>query len=383
MPRRSQGPHLKLRRARYDAAGNLTHHSVWIIRDGQHRESTGCGADDRRGAIEKLNEYNNRTHLKKAHSGVRDPAVIPVADVLALYLQDVAPKTARPKETTRRIMALLKFFGSKMLSEINGELCRGYVTHRVRVQSARKELEDLRAAINHHRREGKCNAIVEVALPEKAHPRERWLTRSEAAKLIWHCWRYRELQKGVPTDKRPRRHIAKFILAAIYTCTRKTAVCTAALEPAIDRPFVDLDRGIFYRRALGARRTKKRQPPVRVPDRLLAHMRRWHKNGQRYVVEWDCGPVLNCKKSFAAACMAVGLKSVIPHTLRHTGITWLAQEGTDVNEIIQCAGITMKVFQDVYWHHHPDFLDGVREGFSRHRNRHPNRHPNAATKREH
>ena len=49
---------------------------------------------------------------------------------------------------------------------------------------ARRELEDLRAAINHHRREGLCNAIVDVVLPPKSQLAERWLTRSEAARLI-------------------------------------------------------------------------------------------------------------------------------------------------------------------------------------------------------
>ena len=54
----------------------------------------------------------------------------------------------------------------------------------------------LRAAINFHREEGHCDRIVSVTLPEKPVGRERWLTRNEAAKLIWTAWRFRERQKG-------------------------------------------------------------------------------------------------------------------------------------------------------------------------------------------
>jgi len=33
--------------------------------------------------------------------------------------------------------------------------------------------------------------------------------------------------------------------------------------PAVGRGHVDLERGVFYRRAIGRRKTKKRQPPVK------------------------------------------------------------------------------------------------------------------------
>jgi len=94
-----------------------------------------------------------------------------------------------------------------------------------------------------------------MTLPPKGPPRDRWLTRNEAAKLIWACWRYRERQtvhrgraKGQPvtTDKRPLRHLARFILVGLYTGTRASA--TAAASPYRDHghSFVDLDQGIYY-----------------------------------------------------------------------------------------------------------------------------------------
>ena len=52
---------------------------------------------------------------------------------------------------------------------------------------------------------------------DPATPRERWLTGGEAARMIWAAWRYREKQKGKPTGRRSRQHIARFILLALYT----------------------------------------------------------------------------------------------------------------------------------------------------------------------
>jgi integrase len=310
---------------------------------------------------------------------VRPPASIAVGDILALYARDIAPKHARPHETGQRIRALLSFFGDKVLSDINGTLCRAYVEHRGGTGAARRELEDLRAAINHHRREGLCSAIVEIVLPEPSPPRERWLTRNEASRLLWAAWRYREIQKGRATDRRSRQHVAKFILVALYTGTRASAVCGAGFGPTVGRGWIDLERGVFYRRPAGKRETKKRQPPVPLPPGLLAHLRRWDRRGQRFAVEWNREPVQGIKKAFARAVKDSGLgRDVTPHVLRHTSATWLMQAGTEPWEAAGFLGMTVETLMSRYGHHHPDHLSGARAAFSRHRNR----HRNAATERE-
>jgi integrase len=253
-----------------------------------------------------------------------------------------------------------------MLGDVNGELCRAYVRERGRQFAARRELEELRAAINYHHSEGLCQAIVAVVLPPKSEPRGRWLSRGEAARLIWSAWRYREIQKGYPTGRRARAHV--------------DALLAAALKPAEGRPWIDLDRGVFYGRP-SARRSKKRQPPIRIPTRLLAHMRRWRKNGQAYLIEFNGAPIGSIDKAFAANVDAVGLDAdVVVHTTRHTAITWLAMGGVDPYEICRFAGITMEVFEDVYAHHHPDFMRGVERGYGAYRDRYRDR--NDATERE-
>jgi hypothetical protein len=53
--------------------------------------------------------------------------------------------------------------------------------------------------------------------PPKSLPRERWLTREEGARFVIKAWRYREKQNYRATDRRTRKHIAKFALVALYT----------------------------------------------------------------------------------------------------------------------------------------------------------------------
>ena len=374
MPANSKGPRLWLRKARRDKRGRPTHRAVWLILDGEHQESTGCGRDDRGGAETALEQYLAGKRLGSTKASIRDPNQIPIADVLALYASEVAPEHSRPKETAQRIERLLAFFGNKVLSAINGDLCREFVKWRSTPTAARDDLTVLRAAINHHREEGHCEKIVSVVLPDKPVGRERWCTRSEVAKLLWAAWRFRERQKGQPTDRRTRRHVARFILVAIYTGTRAGAVCTAALEPTVGMGWIDLDKGIFYRRPAGTRETKKRRPPVPLPDRLLAHLRRWKGLGQRFAVEWNSDAVSDVDKAFRNVANEAGLPDVRPHILRHTAATWQMQLGTDPWQAAEYLGMTLKTLLDNYGHHHPDYLKGPREAFDRapkHRQRKP------------
>lgn len=160
---------------------------------------------------------------------------------------------ANKENFDERITRLAKWWGGKMLAAVNGVSCRAYTKHRGNDGGSRRDLEDLRAAINHHAKEGFHRGIVRVVLPEKGLPRERWLTRSEAAKLLWTCWRYRETQtvhigklKGqkIETEKRPLRHVARFILIGLYTGTRAGAIATASPYRAAGKSFVDLETGI-------------------------------------------------------------------------------------------------------------------------------------------
>lgn len=380
MPRRSKGARLQLKAARQDKAGTVTHRATWIIRDNGRDVSTGCAADEIAAAEQKLKEYIASKYAPKRKA--QDLEVIPVGDVLSIYLdaqlvtlrdrfkvtEELEDTIADIRRFKKRIARLNDWWGAKMLAEVDGEQCRAFVKKRGNNGGSRRDLEDLRAAINHHAAEGYHRGIVKITLPAKGEPRDKWLTRANAAKLIWTCWRYREMQrmsrgplKGqkVATDKRPLRHLARFILIGLYSGSRAGAIGAASPIPAVGRSFVDLDRGIYYRRKQGSAKTNKRQPPVPIPPRLLAHLRRWHRTAPdaKYFVEFNGEPVASVKTAFKSAVRLAGLESgITPHTLRHTAATWLMQRGADPWQAAGYLGMSLDVLLNTYGHHHPDYL---------------------------
>ena len=109
MPRRSKGPRLWLQPARKDGNGNIIEQSVWVIRDGSVKRSTGCGPREIDQATGKLRDYLNGKPTQRI--GDRDPSAALIADVIAIYSEDVVPTHARPKETAARLSNILDFMG--------------------------------------------------------------------------------------------------------------------------------------------------------------------------------------------------------------------------------------------------------------------------------
>jgi integrase len=375
MSRPTKGVRLYLRPERRIKNGKLKERATWVIRDGKQFIATGCAAPEIAKAEEKLREYIADKYSPTRRE--RDIDTIPVADVLTIYLDDRREHQQNKDQLDKRIDRLNDWWGNKTLAQVNGKTCREFTAFRKNIGGARRDLEDLRAAINYHAKEGLHRGIVRVSLPSKGLPRDRWLTRSEAANMIWTCWRYREIQtvhkgknKGqkIQTDKRPLRHIARFILIGLYTGTRAGAISAASPDPAIGRSYVDLDRGVFYRRQQGKAETNKRQPPVPLPQRLLTHLRRWKRKKliARHFVEFNGAGVQSVKTGFKTAATLAKLEGrVTPHVLRHTAATWLMQAGVDPWEAAGFLGMSVETLLRVYGHHHPNYMQNAVEGITR------------------
>ena len=386
MPRPSKGARLVWRKKSIRKDGSVRSSAGWWIRDGSNLYSTGCSHGETEDAEAKLAEFIAKKLAAQEPSRRRGchPDQVAVADVISVYLDDVAPKHAKPKETIARLAAIAAFFGHMVVSDINAKVCRGYADQSPTRPAARRQLEDLRAALIHYRDEGFVTYVPSIVLPEKPRARTRHLTRSEAARLLFAAWRMRQSWKGQASDRRTGRHVARFILVGLYTGTRSAAICGGALRPTIGCGFVDLDRGVFHRRAEGATETSKRQPPVRIPDRLLSHIRRWAATpveiktkgrgksrsigrmiSHDHVVEWQGEPVRSVKKAFKTACEIAGLgwyddagkfqTDVTPHVLRHTAATWMMQNGAKLSDAADFLGMTEATLRTHYYQFHPDF----------------------------
>jgi integrase len=375
MPRPRKRARLWLRPARRDANGKIVEAAVHIILDGGRQTSTGCGIDAREEAERRLADYIAAKYAPERRE--RPLSEIRIADIISVYLADVAPGQARPEKAGERAERLLQFFGDRRLDQITGSLCREYATWRDgKGQSikgtgggARRDLQDLAAAITHHHREGLHREVVRVVLPERGKARQRWLERQEVARLLWACWRTREKQEGVVTDKRPLRHLCRFLLFGIYTGSRPGAVFNATWDRGPGRSWVDVDRGVFHRHADGARETNKRQPPVRISPRLLAHLRRWQRlDGNRgYVVTHDGQPIkTSVKTALGRACKLAGLEGgVMAYTLRHSAASWLVAEGLQTRKVADFLGTSEKMILDHYGHLAPDYQEEAAQAIGR------------------
>lgn len=348
MPRRKKPPHLFLR-TEPPLEGEAKPRRVWVIKDGSKHKRTGCSEHEVGEAEQRLREYLGEKHDPVKRDG--RSTEISVADILTVYLDHKIQTTPRPKEFAAGIVRLNKFWGSKTAADILGPTCREFAAKRGSVSGARRDLETLRAAVKHYKAEYGMQAEPIFTLPEKSPARERWITRDEIASLLWSCHR----------SKR-RQHLVRFILIGVYTATRHQAILRLQWVPNTTGGWVDLDKGVMYRRATGVKETKKRTPPIRVPDRLLAHMKRWRRldRGVRSIVHYEGREIDRLENSFRRARVDCKLDDgVIPHALRHTAITWLMQSGVPINEVSGFAGVTAKELERTYLHHHPDFQDNV------------------------
>lgn len=245
-----------------------------------------------------------------------------------------------------------------MVDEITSSSCAAYTRHRGSEQAARRELEDLRAAIRHAFHSRKLAVEIPVDLPEKATPRDRWLTRPEAARLPAGALGWR-LHDGIwKRDGERNSHVARFILIGLYTAMRHDAILALGWRVHTGGGYVDLDHDVIYRAPPGARQTAKRQPPLKIPDRLRAHLRRWGNMPAAglYVVSWDGSRLRKMRRACNTARTQAGLGAdVTPHVLRHTASTWRLHDGWSIWDVAGFAGATTDVIERTYGHHSTTF----------------------------
>ncbi|MER9231556.1 hypothetical protein NKI56_05530 [Mesorhizobium sp. M0622] len=308
-----------------------------------------------------------RTPLGPAIAGKYQPPVcrtdarsLTVCDILAAYVDARQAKIAGRKEFLARIRFLNEFFGTEPVASINSDRCRAYVEHRSRERNRverervvklnaaamatrsarlppwqdkdftsgpRRDLEDLRSAINFYAREYGLDPKPSVTLPDKPAERERWLTRQEAAGLLRAALRLRRKHGQYA-------HLCRFVIIGLYTGGRHRSILQLNWNAEISGSWPDLQRGVLHRKFHRARESKKRRLLEQLPPRLIAHMRRWKHIDRDHgpVVHGSLGePIKRIEKAFRTCRVAAGLgDDVVPDVLRYTYIAWLMQRGVDI-----------------------------------------------------
>ena len=354
MPRANKGPRLYFRPPRPDRPG------VWVIRDdGGFERSTGFGKEHRAKAEKELKDY--LAEKGRTPSDVRGPDRLMIADTLTIYAQEHAINTPSAETAGYNIDALVSFWGAMTVDKIIEAECRRYVNKRteaVASDTARRELETLRAALNHCQNKNYLSKAPRVWLPEKAPPREYWATPDEVARFLRHARRI--------------EHLKRFTLLCLYTGTRSERVrrlrWAPSENPDDDNGYIDIENGLIYREPPGKKRTNKRAPPVRILPKLRPFLERWRATSRQWVVEYNGKPVSSLKTSWSKARRAANLPPEFRiHGLRHTGITWAMQGGARLSDIAGYFGITIAELERTYAHHHPDHTQTAMDALQRRR----------------
>ncbi len=339
MPRRNSGARLRFLEKRQ------CFYIVWS--EGGRSRERSTGTTDRKLAEAALADF---LHIRTRDNGPRDPAEILVTDVLADYAEERGPDTEAPWRISAAVKAMVPFWQGKTVDKVTRETCRNYLAARDRsAGTTRRELGVLRAAINHAHRAGRLSRVVAVDLPESPQPRDRWLTKFEAAKLL----------RAALREPRVRLYLPLFILLGLYTGQRKAAILSLRWSQ------VDLVNGRIDFNEPGARRSKKRRSHIPIHRRLLHQLQRARQRGADlgFVVHEGGNRLKDIKRGFASAAERAGLSDVTPHVLRHSCATWLMQRGVPIWDAAGYLQMTPETLQRVYGHHHPDFHKGVMEAF--------------------
>ncbi|MCI0999819.1 site-specific integrase [Ochrobactrum sp. C6C9] len=293
-------------------------------------------------AEEALEEFLRNRRTKNAPKALNR---VLVAEALLDYAKFKADKPARSQRIAYAMVHLLDFWQQATVSEINRETLKAYELQRKAARATvRRELTCLRAALNHSVAMNRMVPFPRLELPEDGKPRQRWLTKHEVAKLI----------RAARKEFRSRHWLVLFILVAVYTGARKTAI----LE--LEWSQIDFVNRMLDFNQPNAEETNKRRARIPLGPKLFGHLLRRHRRSNGPYVFHQKGDantrIHSIDKGFRAACIRAGLKHVTPHTLRHTRASWFAQDGEKILDVSEYMAVSTETLAKVYTHHNPKHL---------------------------
>jgi len=301
----------------------------WYIRDGEHSLSTGTA--DRREAEKWLAQY-----VAAMNAPPSDPTI---DELLEWRLREVrSRRLARATRVTPYYHKPLRaFFGAFRPFEITPELVAQYVEQRqAQGVKARHELIELKVALNAAVQRGAIERAPSFHIPAEGQPRDRFITKAERDRL---------LSTDMPA------HIFLFVLIAATTGARKGAI----LDLTWDR--VDITRGRIDFNHPDKAPNNKRRTVVPIASDVSAILSQAKCMAESdHVIECYGRPVMDIKRGFANAVKRAGLTDVSPHILKHSAISWLAEDGYTVDQIADMTGTSPKTIRRVYRKFSPEYL---------------------------
>lgn len=315
-------------------AGRNYWHLVWTEEGQTKRASTGT--EDRAEAEAFLEDF------KEEQPGYKKPENMTVGEITEAYIKDREPDIKLPEHLWSRYKAISPRMRRMMPRHLSRDACNEHIEKRQKQGCApstiRDELALVKAALRHAQRENWVSQIPHIKLPPSSPPRDRFLSKEEARRLI-------RASRGY--------HQKLFITLALATGARSGAI----LDLEWDR--VDLEKRRIDFNVPGMPITKKRRATVPVnPElyRALADAR--ERATTDFVIEYGGHKCKAIRSGFKNAAKRAGLDDVSPHTLRHTAATWMAGKGVSMRNIAGMLGHKNSLTtESVYAKHSPDFLE--------------------------
>jgi integrase len=330
--------------------GNRFYVRWWA--DGEWRR-VSTGTDSQRAAQIFLAQF-------VAGRGTPQPPKAPiVSGIMAGYLEDRKPVVSAYDTLEVASKAICRHLGDLQPDHLTKEQVRLYHRQRRReghwigpAKDRRKkatadgtiirELVTLRAALKWAKRSKWIGGdLPYIEVPSQPPPRDRWLTREEADRLLASAHAL---------------HVKTFIALALHTAARSAAL----LELRWDR--VSLENGIIH---LGEGHGNKRRGIVPINSTLRPFLEEALRAATcPFVVEHGSKQVESIKTGFKAAARRAGIEDVSPHTLRHTAVTWMVMGGVPMAMAARYAAMSLQMVEKRYGHHSPDWLRQAAEALA-------------------
>lgn len=264
------------------------------------------------------------------------PSAPTVGAILRGYEADRAPRVRSKGALTYSTAALMPRLGDLLPDHLTPATIARYARDRgVKAGTVLREIGVLRAALAWAYERQWIPRVPVISNPVKAPPpRDRWITREEARRLLDGC---------------VEPHVRLFIVLALTTAARMGAILDARWRQ------VDLDRGLID---YGVGHGNKRRALVPLNADATKALREAREIAcTDFVIEFrGTAPVKNIRKGFQAACDRAELTGVTPHILRHSAATWMVMDGVPLAQVARVLGDSEATTERVYAKHAPGFL---------------------------
>lgn len=279
-----------------------------------------------------------------------------VAQALDWYWETHGKTLMKAANAELAIRKLRPFFGNTLAVDCGIAKQQAYVDKRLAEgygsESIRRDLAVLSAALRRAEKHTKIPRAPAMLTVKPNPPRERWLTRDEAAAL------FRQMRR--PHRGKRFRHLILFARLALYTGARTGAI----LDLTWDR--VRFDAGLIDYRVPGRRITKKARvishmtPALR---RMLLHAKKRARS--KHVIEWAGQRIDRIAKAINSHADAAGIDGFSPHVLRHTFASWAVQKGVPIYAVGKALGQTVASTTERYAKLSPKDIAAVMEAVRR------------------